>query len=210
MLDRHFIPAQRNGSRRLLIMLHGLGDSLEGYRWLPEALDLPSQNYLLVNAPDSYYGGYSWYDFIGDITPGVNRSREMLCKLLDEQRAKGFLTEQTVLGGFSQGCLMSIEVGLRYAYRFAGIIGISGYVCNPEKLLRELSPVARQQRLLVTHGFMDPLIPFVTVREQINLLKSTGLQIEWHEFVKAHNIAGEPELEVMRDFIRAGYEASSG
>ena len=191
-------------------MLHGLGDSLEGYRWLPEALDLPSLNYLLVNAPDSYYGGYSWYDFVGDITPGVTRSQEMLYELLDAQRAKCFPTEQTVLGGFSQGCLMSIEVGLRYARRFAGILGISGYVCNPEKLLRELSPVAWQQRLLVTHGFMDPLIPFVTVREQISLLKSAGLHIEWHEFVKAHNIAGEQELKVIRDFIRAGFQESPG
>jgi predicted esterase len=57
---------------------------------------------------------------------------------------------------------------------------------------------------------MDPLIPFVTVREQINLLKSAGLQIEWHEFVKAHNIAAEQELKVMRDFIRAGYGVSPG
>ena len=35
-----------------MIVLHGLGDSMEGYRWLPEALQLPWLNYLLVNAPD--------------------------------------------------------------------------------------------------------------------------------------------------------------
>jgi hypothetical protein len=39
-------------------MLPGLGDSIEGYRWLPEAMDLPWMNHLLVNAPDQYYGGY--------------------------------------------------------------------------------------------------------------------------------------------------------
>ena len=37
-------------------MLHGLGDSIEGYRWMPEALDLPWLNYLLVNAPDANMG----------------------------------------------------------------------------------------------------------------------------------------------------------
>ncbi len=126
MLDYELIPAQQPKSRRLFIMLHGLGDSIEGYRWLPEALDLPWLNYLLVNAPDEYYGGYSWYDFVGDIAPGVARSRELLFELLDEHRAKGFATEQTTFGGFSQGCLMSIEVGLRYPHRFAGIVGISG------------------------------------------------------------------------------------
>ena len=207
MLYHEFIPAQTKGSRRLLIMLHGLGDSLEGYRWMPEALNLPWLNYLLVNAPDNYYGGYSWFDFAGNIVPGVTRSRDLLFELLNEQREKGFPSEQMVLGGFSQGCLMSVEVGLRYPQRLAGIVGISGYICEPERLLTELSPVARQQRLLITHGTMDPLIPFAMVWQQVNLLKQAGLNIEWHEFIKAHTIAGEAELTVIRRFIEGGFEA---
>ena len=67
-----------------MVVLHGLGDSTAGFRWLPEELGQPWLNYLLVNAPDNYYGGYSWYDFAGDMGPGVKRSREMLFELLDE------------------------------------------------------------------------------------------------------------------------------
>ena len=206
MLQSELIPARETNSRRLMVMLHGLGDSIEGYRWMQEELGLPWLNYLLVNAPDEYYGGYSWYDFTGDITPGVTRSRKLLSDLLDAQRAAGFPTEETILGGFSQGCLLSLETGLRYPNRFAGIVGISGYVANPDTLLKELSPVAMQQRVLVTHGSMDPLIPFAQVREQINRLKAAGLRIEWHEFAKAHTIAGEQELEVIRTFIQRGYQ----
>ena len=205
MLHSELIPAADKNSRRLMIMLHGLGDSIEGYRWWPEALNLPWLNHLLVNAPDEYYGGRSWFDYGGDIVPGVRRSTKLLYELLDDLRAQGYPTEQTILGGFSQGCLMSIEVGLRYPQLLAGVVGVSGYVCEPEKLVAELSPVAKQQRLLITHGLLDPLIPFAKVREQINLLKAEGLHIEWHEFAKAHTIAGEPEVEVIRDFIRAGY-----
>jgi len=205
MLECELIPAAERNSRRLWVMLHGLGDSIEGYRWLPEAMQLPWMNYLLVNAPDRYYTGFSWFDFTGDMVPGVQRSRELLFELLDAQRAKGFPTGQTILGGFSQGCLMSIEVGLRYPHRFAGIVGISGYVCEPDKLVRALSPVAPQQRLLITHGTIDPLLPFAEVREQVNVLKAAGLRVEWHEFVKQHTIAGEDELEVIRKFVRAGY-----
>ena len=206
MLSSEFIRAEQKDSPRLLIMLHGLGDSIAGYRWLPEALNLPWLNYLLVNAPDPYYGGYSWYDFAGDIVPGVIRSRKLLFEVLDAQRKAGFPTEQTTFGGFSQGCLMSIDIGLRYQHRLAGIVGISGYVCEPEKLLKELAPVATQQRLLITHGVLDPMVPFDKVKEQISLLKNGGIRIEWHEFMKAHTIAGEQELEVIREFIRARYE----
>ena len=205
MLHHEFIPATEKNSRALWIMLHGLGDSIEGFRWLPEAMNLPWMNYLLVNAPDEYYGGYSWFDFGGDILPGVVRSRKLLFDLLDDQRARGFPTEQTILGGFSQGCLMSIDVGLRYRHRFAGMVGISGYVCQPEELLEQLSPVAFEQRLLITHGTKDPMIRFADVREQINLLKAAGLKIEFHEFLKAHTIAGEEEIEIIRNFVRSGF-----
>jgi phospholipase/carboxylesterase len=205
MLHTEFIAARDKSSRRLMVALHGLGDSVAGYRWLPAALDLPWMNYLLVNAPDPYFGGYAWYQFAGDASPGILRSRALLFELLDDQRKQGWPTEQTVLFGFSQGCLMVWEVGLRYPQRVAGLVGISGYTHEPEKAVRELSPVAPEQRFLITHGTDDPLIPFSDVREQVNLLKSAGLRIEWHEFIKEHTIAGETELAVIRRFVRDSY-----
>ena len=205
MLHYEFVPAEKASSQRLMVMLHGLGDSLEGYRWLPEVLNFPWLNYALVNAPDEYYGGFSWYDFTGDIEPGVERSRKLLCELLDHLRARGFSTEQTVLGGFSQGCLMAIEVGLRYSHRLAGVVGISGYVCHPTKLLAALSPCAMQQRLLITHGTLDPIVPFERTQQQVRQLQTAGLSVEWHEFVKPHTIAGGPEVRVIREFIAASF-----
>jgi phospholipase/carboxylesterase len=205
MLHSELIPAVERGSRRLMVMLHGLGDSIEGYRWLPEAMRLPWLNYLLVNAPDDYYGGFSWYDITGNQAPGVLRSRKLLFDLLDDLRARGYPTELTTLGGFSQGCLMAIDVALRYPHRLAGVVGISGYVFEPDEVLRELSPVAREQRLLVTHGTFDPVIPFAKTHPQIIQLQAAGLRIEWHEFAKPHTIAGEEELGVIRKSVRAGY-----
>ena len=208
MLTTELVPAREKNSPHRMVVLHGLGDSMEGYRWLPDALGLPWLNYLLVNAPDPYYGGYSWYDFASDPGPGVTRSRRLLFEVLDEQRARGFSAEETMLFGFSQGSLMAMEIGLRYPHRFAGVIGISGYVHEPERLLQELSPVARAQRFLVTHGTLDPLIPFSQVRQQMKRLRDEGIPIEWHEFIKEHTIAGEPELKVIRDFVRASFPSA--
>jgi phospholipase/carboxylesterase len=201
MLNAEFIAAK--GSKRLLVALHGLGDSPAGYRWMPEELGIPNLNYLLVNAPDTYYSGYAWYDFSGNEAAGILRSRKLLIELLDAQRNSGFPTEETVLFGFSQGCLMTIDVGFRYPHRFAGLVGVSGYVHEPEELLRERSAVAGQQRMLFTHGTMDPLVPCAQVRKQVEMLQANGLSIEWMEFPKAHNIAGEVELAAIRRFVES-------
>lgn len=205
MLDTEFYPARKSDSKALMIVLHGLGDSSAGYHWVPGALDLPWMNYLLVNAPDQYYGGFSWFDFAGDFRPGVERSRKLLFELLDDQRGKGFPPHETTLFGFSQGCLMTIDAGLRYPHRFAGLVGISGFVFEPQELLRELSPVARDQRLLVTHGTSDTMVPLRQTEAAIKLLKSAGINVEWHVLEKDHTIAGQEEIEIIRRFIEAGY-----
>ena len=204
MLTHELIPAAEADSKWLMVVLHGLGDSMEGYGWLPEAMDLPWLNFLLVNAPDEYHGGYSWYDFMEDPAPGVKRSREVLFELLDAQREAGFLAGQIFQFGFSQGCLMTMEVAMRYPHKLAGCIGISGYVHEPEAALEEMSPAAKDQEILFTLGTFDPIIPPGKVRGQLNLLQADGgLQIEVKEFAKDHTIAGEDELSLIRDFITA-------
>jgi phospholipase/carboxylesterase len=205
MLHTEFIPATPTNSRRVLVMLHGLGDSTSGWRWLPDALGMPDLNYLLVNAPDQYFGGWSWFEYRGDIAPGVHRSRKLLFEVLEDLRTQGFPADQITLGGFSQGCLMAIETGLRYPHRLAGIVGISGWVFELENLLRDLTPVARAQRLLITHGHFDPLLPFAETQHQVRALKGAGLNVEWREFPKEHGIHGKEELGVIREFVRAGY-----
>jgi phospholipase/carboxylesterase len=203
MLVTELVSAVATPSRRLMVVLHGLGDSMDGYRWLPLELDLPWLNYLLVNAPDDYYGGYSWYDIYGDANTGIVRSRKLLFELFDGLPARGFPADQTVLFGFSQGCLMTLEMGARYPHRLAGLVGVSGYVHNAGALVGELSPVAKEQRFLVTHGTQDPLLPIEPVRRDMARLRAAGLNLAWHEFDKVHTIAGAAELALIRRFVES-------
>ena len=201
VLDTELIPAAEADSKWLMMVLHGLGDSMEGYRWLPGALRTPALNTLLVNAPDDYNGGFSWYDIYNNTAPGVERSRGLLFDLLDQQRADGFATENTFLFGFSQGCLMTLEVGMRYSHRFAGLIGISGYVHEPDKLVAEQSLMAKEQSFLITHGTADPLLPLAQTKAQMEQLRASGIRIQWEVFEKEHTIQGEAEVAVIRTFV---------
>ncbi|MDX1952285.1 MAG: hypothetical protein SFY81_08865 [Verrucomicrobiota bacterium] len=205
MLDCEFVPAKESASRRVMVVLHGLGDSMEGYRELPLMLRLPWLNYQLVNAPDPYYGGFSWFDIYGDRSPGIERSRIEVTGLINHLVEQGYQSSDISLLGFSQGCLMTIDVGLRYPHPLACLVGISGWVHEPEKLLAELSPVARDQRLLVTHGTRDPLIPAGPVKTQHELLKKAGIQLTYKEYNKEHTIAGEAEFSDIRSFVQKAY-----
>jgi phospholipase/carboxylesterase len=203
LLTHRYVPARTPGDReRVVIVLHGLGDSLNGYHFLPEALRLPEVSYLLVNAPDSYYGGYSWYDFMGDKEPGILRSRALLLSLIEELIAGGVRATDIFLFGFSQGCLMVTDVALRCEQVLGGCVGVSGYVAFLDQYPAAFSPAALQQKVLITHGRQDPMVPFEPAKRQFLELKSFGVNLTFKAYDKDHTMLME-ELNDISEWMRA-------
>ena len=190
-------PSSPNG--KLVVVLHGRGDSSAGFHWMPGTVAIPGVTWLLVNAPDPWYGGFSWYGMPPRHGPGVLRSRRLLDKLFDEINASGFPDEDIVLFGFSQGCLLTLEWGGRTPRKLAGCIGVSGYCYDTDALGRELSPEAKSRPWLVTHGHQDEVLPYETTAAQIRELQAAGLPVDFRSYAKTHTI--DPDLEDIRDAL---------
>jgi phospholipase/carboxylesterase len=198
-LDTHRI-APVSPSDRLLVVLHGRGDSHRGFTWLPDALRLDGLGYLLVDAPDPYYDGFSWYDLPPHQAPGVVRSRRLLDRLFTDLAAGGQDPARTALLGFSQGCLMALEWGGRSEVALAAYVGISGYLLDASALQHELHPQARRPDWLVTHGRSDEVLPFDTTAAQVRGLQAGGWPLRFEAFDKGHTIVPE-EVDVVRAFL---------
>ena len=197
-LETRWLDADEE-SHKTLVVLHGRGDSMDGFMWMPEHVNLPI-NYLLVNAPDEYYTGYSWYDLEPNQGPGIIRSRSLLDQLSQEIRDQ--LPNHTVcFFGFSQGCLMCMEWGLRHAHRWAGYVGVSGFCFSPETLIKELGPHAKDVPFLVTHGRQDEVLPYSRTSSQVGWLNEQGLSLRFESYDKTHTIDPQDELPVIRDFL---------
>jgi phospholipase/carboxylesterase len=200
-----FVPAGED-SNRLVIVLHGLGDSLEGFRWLPGALSLRKQSYLLVNAPIPYYDGFAWYDPDTEPANDIVRGRARIGRIFAELEEQGWYPENIMLFGFSQGCVMATDFALRWTRPLAGVIGVSGYVFMPEELGEEIVPEARRQHWLITHGSFDSLLPMERTRSQVRRLKRMGMRIDWLEVKKGHEMDAGEELAAIRAWIvQRGY-----
>lgn len=164
---------------------------------MPDTMALPGVSWLLVNAPDPWYGGYSWYGMPPDHGPDVRRSRALLDDLFDEIEAQGFASEDIVLFGFSQGCLLTLEWGGRTPRPLAGCIGVSGYCYDPVALGAEASEAAKTRPWLITHGVQDEVLPFDVTEAQVDVLKAAGLPLDFRAYDKTHTI--DPDLEDIRD-----------
>jgi phospholipase/carboxylesterase len=148
---------------------------------------------------------FSWFDFTGgpDLGPavaGIKRSRGLIRGLLDEIRGQGVAAADVFLFGFSQGCLMALDAGLRYGERLGGIVGVSGWLAFQEEYPAAFSPAAREQSFLVTHGLHDPLLPFRQTRAQSAFLESQGIDLVFKAYDKDHTMLPE-EVEDIRRWL---------
>lgn len=197
LFKHRYIPAAIPGpEEKLLVVFHGLGDSLNGFTWMPSALGIPGLSYLLVNAPDDYYGGFSWFDFPADPLPGILRSRKLIAGLLDELVAQGIKPGNILLFGFSQGCLMAMDAGLRSNLALGGVCGVSGWVAFMEEYPAAFSPEALKRGFLVTHGLQDPLIPYGSTAAQCKALRDMGLDLEFRTYDKEHTMLPDEVMDI--------------
>ncbi len=202
-------PSVPRHKQRLMIVLHGRGDNLKSFRSIKEELKLPEMNYLLLNAPRRYDGGYTWYAFPPKQANGVLLARKKLTALLHELEFQGWAPEEIFLYGLSQGCLVSCDFAMNSGIKTAGIIGISGYIYFFENWKRDLTETSFATPMLITHGVFDEDLPMLETREHVEKLKAAGLNILWKEFNKAHEIDEENEAPFIRQWVKAQINRSA-
>ena len=168
---------------------------------MPDAFAFRELNYLLVNAPEEYFGGRSWYGLPPDHEPGVLRSRDLLDRLFEELLEQGYEPAEIGLLGFSQGCLMTLEWGARSALALGAYVGISGYCLDATTLLAERSPSCVAESWLITHGRHDETLDYETTRRQVAELKQGGFAPRFETYDKGHTIDPENELPALRGFL---------
>ncbi|CAA6818945.1 MAG: Serine esterase [uncultured Sulfurovum sp.] len=200
-LNNLFYPS-KIPSKKLMIILHGRGDSSAGFTWLPPYLQMDDMNYLLLDAPYEYYGGCSWYGLPPHQKEGIVYSSKILTEIFDNLFEEEYDASQSFLFGFSQGSLLTFEFGARYHKTLAGYMAISGYIYDAEKLLEEMNPKVKEAKWLCTHGESDGVLPYATSKAQVEILQNGGFDIEFKTYHKDHTLVKE-ELDMIVAWIKS-------
>lgn len=189
-------------SKKLMIILHGRGDSSEGFRGLPDFLNIDEMNYILFDAPFEYFSGHSWYQLPPEQLPGIEYSSKLLTSDLDTLFENDFNAEESFLFGFSQGSLLTFEFGARYHKVLAGYIAVSGYIYDAKKLLEDMNPDVKEASWLCTHGTQDGVLAFESSQRQVKALQDNGFNVVFKSYDKEHNIDRD-ELEMITSWMKA-------
>lgn len=198
-----------------IFILHGLGASATDFVPVARELDLRAVGdvrYVFPFAPVrpvTVNGGMSmpaWYDILGvdlvrrEDEKSLRESATDLQALIDREIARGIPASRIVLGGFSQGCAMTLLAGLRAPQRLAGLLGMSGYLPLAATTAAERSDANRDVPIFLAHGRTDPVVPYARGIATRDALVELGHAVEWHEYPMQHSVCQE-EIDDVQDWL---------
>jgi len=199
-----------------VIWMHGLGADNQDFAPLATELgltDSPAVRFVFPNAPVrpvTINGGMAmraWYDIFApdfvrrEDAEGLQDSQRAIQALITRENARGIPAQHIVLAGFSQGCAMTLQTGLRHPETLAGLMGLSGYLPLADRLASEAHPANQHTPIFLAHGTFDPVVELARAERSRDALQAQGYAIDWKTYPMPHSVCPQ-EIQDIGRFLR--------
>ena len=189
-----------------VILLHGYGGdgkdismlTLNWKRFLPNTIFLCPNGHEECTINPS---GYQWFDLTKDdpqyILEESKKAEKKIQQFINEVKIKyNLINSQICLSGFSQGCMMSINLGLVDNENFNCVVGFSGKVINQEDLTNRKTS---STKMLLIHGDSDAVVSPTFLLEAKDFLIRNSIEVETKMIKNCeHHIPIEASSEALR------------
>ena len=180
-------PDENNKINSAIILLHGYGGdgkdiSTLTYNWkrfLPNTVFLCPNGHEVCSINPN---GFQWFDLSNDDPKYIIEqsliAEKIINKFIKEVKELYKLRNSKIcLSGFSQGCMMSINLGLTSDENFNCVVGFSGKIIDKEHLSKRISS---KTKMLLLHGELDTIVPANNLLEAKDFLIRNKIEIETH------------------------------
>ena len=185
-LNTSIIKPEKNISiTSAIILLHGYGGSgedismitLNWKRFLPNTVFLCPDGHEKCSINPN---GYQWFDSSNDdpnyILEESKKSEKKINEFIKEVKKNYNLkNSQICLSGFSQGCMMSINLGLTTNENYNCVVGFSGKIIDKKDLLKRKTS---STKMLLMHGDLDTVVPVNNLLEAKDFMIRNNIQVE--------------------------------
>ena len=179
------IVKPENEIKNAVILLHGYGGDGKDISLLTLNWKRFLKNTIFL-CPDAHQTcginpvGFQWFDLNTEdfeyILAESKKAEEKLKKYIEEIKMEYKLENSNIcIGGFSQGCMMSINLGLTADKSFNCIVGFSGKIINKEDLSKRISS---KTNILMIHGDSDNVVPPGNLLETKDFLDRNKIKVE--------------------------------
>ena len=171
--------------KNAVILLHGYGGdgkdismlSLNWKRYMPNTVFICPNGHEVCQINPS---GFQWFDLTKDdpdyILEQSIKAENKIQKFINEIKQEFNLTNDKIcLAGFSQGCMLSLNVGLISEEKFSCIVGFSGKIIDQNNLKGRIKNFSD---VLLIHGDADQVVPSTYLLEAKDFLIRNGINVQ--------------------------------
>ena len=171
--------------KNAIILLHGYGGDGKDISMLPLnwKRHMPNTVFICPNGHETCPinpSGYQWYDLTKEdpdyiLKQSINAENKIKEFIEEIKKEFNFKNNQICLSGFSQGCMMSLNVGLTTEEEFACIVGFSGKIIDQENLKKRIK---NSTNTLLIHGEVDQVVPSTHLLEAKDFLIRNNVEVQ--------------------------------
>ena len=204
-----FVEVKPEKVNNILILLHGYGSNNKDFLNLGLQLRdlLPNTAIISVNGPwKSEVGdGYQWFSLktmnLFSILKEIKLSNNLLNKFIDQQLKRFNLEDgNLIIGGFSQGAMLSLYTGLRRENSPFAILSFSGMVPDTMESLKK--DLKSKPNVLLIHGTADKTVPYNSLEKAEYLLREFDVPFEAYSIQDMGHTINDEALEDAREYIK--------
>ena len=178
-------PLSKAKPKNAVILCHGYGGDGKDISILASywKTHLPETIFICPDAPEKCAAspsGFQWFDLL-DQTPEQILSKSLVAemklnKLIDDVKEKYNLSaNQIIIGGFSQGCMISLQTGIKRKDKIKCILGYSGKIIDTEHLEKNINS---KPNIILMHGDKDEVVPINFLLEAKEFFAKNKYEIE--------------------------------
>ena len=206
-------------AKKLIVMLHGYGDTAENFIYIANQLDQEEwgAQYISLNAPETipnYPMGNQWFDiypngiYISDAGPnevaiirlGVKKALEKIKLTIKYHLNLLQLTfKDCLVMGFSQGGMMTFELGNSCQERLGALAILSGRIIEQTIIDNES---LKKTPIFISHGDQDDVLPVTNFYKSKIYLKNNNCIFEAHELMGDTHTISPKAINLLQEFIK--------
>lgn len=197
--------APLEGAGKVVILLHGRGASAQDIVRLGVGLvEGGNPDEVAFLAPQAT--NHTWYPVSGyvpqdQLAPWLESALTVIDELIDSATAAGVSAEKIVVGGFSQGAMLSLEYASRGRRTFGGVIAFSGSLIGPTDQPHAPLADVSHLKMFIGCGTNDSWIPNDAAATSARLFQEAGAEVDLRIYEGMDHIINDDEIEGARALV---------
>jgi len=198
-----------------LIFCHGLGDT--GHGWASTLAEVRQSHVKIVcptanTIPVTLNSGFqmpAWFDLYSldptgqEDDRGIEKSKQIITNLIEDEINNGIDASRIVIGGFSQGGALSLYTGLSGKYKVAGIVALSCWLPLHKSFPGALNSSNSEVPIMQAHGDCDPVVPYRWGQQTSTAVKSFVKNHDFKTYKGLAHSSGAAEMQDIKQFLQS-------